>query len=82
MSTKLAIAAGADAKVVHAVLGRNAAIMTLDRYGHLFPDRRGEVAETMDAARIKATLPRETAKADRPDPCAPNVHRSGDAQPS
>ncbi|GAA4905197.1 hypothetical protein [Streptomonospora salina] len=29
--------------------------MTLDRYGHLFPDRLDEVAEAMDAARVKAT---------------------------
>ena len=27
--------------------------LTLDRYGHLFPDRLDEVAEAMDAARLR-----------------------------
>ena len=36
------------------MLGHATATMTLDRYGHLFPDRLDEVAEAMDAARVKA----------------------------
>ncbi|MFD6095720.1 tyrosine-type recombinase/integrase [Nocardiopsis flavescens] len=50
-AASLAIAAGADVKVVQAMLGHATATMTLDRYGHLFPDRLDEVAEAMDAAR-------------------------------
>ena len=53
-AASLAIAAGADVKVVQAMLGHATATMTLDRYGHLFPDRLDEVAEAMDAARVKA----------------------------
>ncbi|RCV49838.1 tyrosine-type recombinase/integrase [Marinitenerispora sediminis] len=54
-AASLAIAAGADVKVVQSMLGHATATMTLDRYGHLFPDRLDEVAEAMDAARGKAT---------------------------
>ncbi|XKK41787.1 hypothetical protein HFP72_16855 [Nocardiopsis sp. ARC36] len=36
-AASLAIAAGADVKVVQAVLGHATATMALDRYGHLFP---------------------------------------------
>ena len=35
----LAIASGADIKVVQLMLGHKSATMTLDLYGHLFPDR-------------------------------------------
>lgn len=41
--------------MVRQILGHATATMTLDRYGHLFPDRLDEVAEAMDAARVKAT---------------------------
>ncbi|WP_433699195.1 hypothetical protein [Nocardiopsis sp. CA-288880] len=53
-SASLAIAAGADVEVVQAVLGHATAMMALDRYGHLFPDRLDKVADAMDAARAKA----------------------------
>ena len=46
----LAIAAGADVKVVQQMLGHKSATMTLDLYGHLFPDRLDEVADALDAA--------------------------------
>ncbi|MBR8742799.1 site-specific integrase [Nocardiopsis sp. MG754419] len=52
-AASLAIAAGADVKVVQAMLGHKSATMTLDRYGHLFPDRLDEVADAMDDARQK-----------------------------
>lgn len=52
-AASLAIAAGADVKVVQSMLGHATATMTLDRYGHLFPDRLDEVAEAMDAARLQ-----------------------------
>lgn len=53
-AASLAIAAGADVKVVQSMLGHATATMTLDRYGHLFPDRLDEVAEAMDVARLAA----------------------------
>jgi integrase len=36
-AASLAIAAGADVKVVQQMLGHKSATMTLDLYGHLFP---------------------------------------------
>jgi len=50
----LAIASGADVKVVQQMLGHKSATMTLDQYGHLFGDRLDVVAGAMDAAREKA----------------------------
>jgi hypothetical protein len=37
--------------VVQQMLGHESATMTLDLYGHLFPDRLDVVADAMDAAR-------------------------------
>jgi integrase len=52
-AASLAIAAGADVKVVQQMLGHKSATMTLDLYGHLFDDRLDEVAEALDrAARV------------------------------
>ncbi len=56
-AASLAIASGADVKVVQQMLGHSSATMTLDTYGHLFEDRLDEVGETMDAAR-EAARPR------------------------
>ena len=50
-AASLAIAAGADVKVVQRMLGHKSATMTLDLYGHLFADRLDTVADAMDAAR-------------------------------
>lgn len=50
-AASLAIAAGADVKVVQQMLGHKSATMTLDLYGHLFPDRLDTVADAMDTAR-------------------------------
>lgn len=56
-AASLAIAAGADVKVVQQMLGHKSATMTLDLYGHLFPDRLDEVADALDAAaRAAASL--------------------------
>ncbi|MFD9266803.1 tyrosine-type recombinase/integrase [Streptomyces goshikiensis] len=55
-AASLAIAAGADVKVVQTMLGHKSAAMTLDVYGHLFPDRLDEVADAMDAGRTAALL--------------------------
>jgi integrase len=46
----LAIAAGANVKVLQTLLGHKTATLTLDRYGHLFPDDLGQLADAFDAA--------------------------------
>jgi integrase len=65
-AASLAIASGADVKVVQQMLGHKSATMTLDLYGHLFGDRLDVVADAMDAARTaaltaRATSPRQAA---------------------
>jgi integrase len=49
-AASLAIAAGADVKVVQQMLGHKSATMTLDLYGHLFDGRLDEVADALDRA--------------------------------
>jgi integrase len=53
-AASLAIAAGADVKVIQTMLGHKDASMTLDIYGHLFPDRLDEVAVALDRNRRRA----------------------------
>ena len=53
-AASLAIASGADVKVVQQMLGHKSATMTLDLYGHLFGDRLDVVADAMDNARTTA----------------------------
>ena len=53
-AASLAIAAGADVKVIQQMLGHSDAAMTLNIYGHLFPDRLDEVADVLDARRTAA----------------------------
>ncbi|ASR35563.1 hypothetical protein BAY61_11775 [Prauserella marina] len=50
-AASLAISAGADVKVVQQMLGHTDAAMTLNVYGHLFPDRLDEVADVLDLRR-------------------------------
>jgi integrase len=57
-AASLAIASGADVKVVQEMLGHKSATMTQDLYGHLFPDRLDAVADAMDAARTRALAAR------------------------
>lgn len=45
----LAIASGANIKVVQRLLGHQTAALTLDRYGHLYGDDLDAVAEAFDA---------------------------------
>jgi len=47
-SASLAISAGANVKVLQTLLGHKTATLTLDRYGHLFPDDLGKVADALD----------------------------------
>jgi integrase len=80
-AASLAIAAGADVKVVQKMLGHKSATMTLDQYGHLFDDRLDEIADrpmrlpspTDTAPRASNVRPR---RGDREEP----VDRSADHQ--
>lgn len=53
-AASLAIASGADVKVVQTMLGHKSATLTLDLYGHLFGDRLDVVADAMEDARLAA----------------------------
>ena len=53
-AASLAIASGADVKVVQQMLGHKTATMTLDTYGHLWPDRLDEVSNRLDEQRTQA----------------------------
>jgi integrase len=55
-AASLAIASGADVKVVQQMLGHATATMTLDLYGHLYGDRLDEVADRMDELRTSRGL--------------------------
>ena len=62
-AASLAIASGADVKVVQLMLGHKSAAMTLDTYGHLFPDRLDEVADRLDRERGRRAILGEVATA-------------------
>ena len=47
-AASLMIASGANVKTVQSQLGHKTATMTLDLYGHLFPDDLDDVADKMD----------------------------------
>ncbi|MCS5721086.1 tyrosine-type recombinase/integrase [Herbiconiux sp. CPCC 203407] len=53
-AASMAIAAGADVKLVQRMLGHRDATETLNTYGHLWPDKLNEVTEAMETARAKA----------------------------
>ena len=56
-AASLAIASGADVKVIQQMLGHSSATMTLDTYGHLFENRLDEVGNALDLARQGVDLP-------------------------
>ncbi|SNR59397.1 Phage integrase family protein [Blastococcus mobilis] len=60
-AASLAIASGANVKVVQTMLGHQSATMTLDLYGHLLNDQLDEVADAMDAARAAEASARRPA---------------------
>lgn len=60
-AASLAIAAGADVKVIQQMLGHADAAMTLNIYGHLWPERLDEVADVLDIRRAKALAELEPA---------------------
>jgi integrase len=66
-AASLAIASGADVKVVQTMLGHASATMTLDMYGHLYADRLDEIADRMDAARTARTVKSRTSVQDHAD---------------
>ena len=53
----MAIAAGADVKVVQRMLGHADASMTLNTYADLWPDRLDEVVEAVSRRRDAALRP-------------------------
>lgn len=55
-AASLAIASGANVKVVQQMLGHKSATMTLDLYGHLFGDQLDEVADRLDVAAREAAV--------------------------
>ncbi|QUY60842.1 tyrosine-type recombinase/integrase [Gulosibacter molinativorax] len=52
----LAIAAGADVKLIQRMAGHKSASITLDVYGHLWPDRLDEVADALTRQRRRALI--------------------------
>lgn len=57
-------ASGADVNVVQTMLGHKSATMTLDVYGHLFPDRLDEVSKKTHKRRARV-LAKAKAKAEK-----------------
>ncbi len=56
-AASLAIASGANVKVVQQMLGHKSATMMLHLYGHLFPDQLDEVADRLDAVARAVVYP-------------------------
>lgn len=67
-AASLAIASGANVKVVQQMLGHKSATMTLDLYGHLFGDQLDDVADAMELARRAADSVRTARSADGKTP--------------
>jgi integrase len=65
-AASLAIASGANVKVVQQMLGHKSATMTLDLYGHLFSDQLDDVANALDAAARAADVYPSRNRAARP----------------
>jgi integrase len=57
----LLIAQGAHPKAIQTHLGHSTIQVTMDRYGHLFPDEMDRLAEGLDAAYREATTTKEPA---------------------
>jgi integrase len=80
-AASLAIASGADVKVVQQMLGHSSATMTLDTYGHLFEDRLDEVGSAMDAARTAAQARRtRVSPLPRVAPVLPETESAGNEE--
>ncbi|MDQ3353674.1 MAG: site-specific integrase, partial [Actinomycetota bacterium] len=77
----LAIAAGADVKVLQRMLGHASAALTLDRYGHLLPGQAESVASRLDQM-ARAATPTATAPAIPITAAASNSGLGGSAEHS
>jgi integrase len=53
-AASMAISAGASIKAVQKMLGHKSATLTLDRYGHLYPDELQGVADRLDSLHASA----------------------------
>lgn len=60
-AASIAIAAGADVKVVQEMLGHASAVETLNTYADLWPDRLDEVSEKVDLMRSRGLKRRSSA---------------------
>ncbi|OSC32575.1 site-specific integrase [Mycobacterium vulneris] len=69
----LAISGGANVKVVQRLLGHKTAVLTLDLYGHLFPDDLDAVASAFDAAATTTADALRTVRASQPRGAARNT---------
>jgi hypothetical protein len=69
----LLIAHGASIKAVQAQLGHASAVVTLDRYGHLFPDELERLAERLEAVYTGLVRTERGPSAPESDPPDPNV---------
>ncbi len=58
----LSIQAGANIKVLQRLMGHKTATLTLDRYGHLFPDDLDAVADALDESAADALRTASTLK--------------------
>ena len=63
-AVRLAIATGANVKVVQSMLGHAKADMTFDLHGHLFGDELNTVADRMHAVRADILLTEHRQRAD------------------
>jgi integrase len=57
-AASLAIAAGASIKAVQSMLGHSTATLTLDRYGHLYPDELDALGAALDRAGASSNVGR------------------------
>ena len=57
----LAISEGANMKVVQRLPGHKTAVLTLDRYGHLFPRRRNLLRAAWALGNVKAVATEKTS---------------------
>jgi hypothetical protein len=72
------VAAGAHPKYLQAQMGHSSIRVTLDLYGHLFPDTNRGVLDSLDALTTPSTPHRANApkiRASREGPCEQGLRR-------
>jgi len=70
-TASLALSAGANIKVLQALMGHKTATLTLDRYGHLMSDDLGPIADALDAGALAAAA---SLRPQTPDSGGPALH--------